>query len=360
MYGHVPEAFAQVVLHNRTTWANATLREWIEMREHLLEKERQQGKPEEWIIKRNHNIIETCERLAREVPNFCGTLRPAAASEVSKRQSALMDEIHFGKGCGDAPLTDWEKEFLRVSTWLDEALEIAERDGPKPPIGLLVEWVLSVELSEDLAKKRNEKRHREREAMTPPPGKQSTNRKNPFYPHPLELVHVARVVHIVIERTQQRFVEFSATNEAATGSRASHVSLVRQFLSTGDWYCELTGFINELKRLGYRRFRNEQECISWPHWKRSFNEDPWNTTRALLAFLYNVSNESIKTDLKPSRLKKAYDAKPIIAPGIRVFHTKEHPPRVGVLFRSGWSNRLHNGRPSPLDIGTTYCSIRDR
>lgn len=353
MYGHVPEAFAQVSLNDRSTWHNATLREWLDLRSHLLAKQAEQGDSVDWERRKTAAMFEVSRRLAEETGMFSGSPRPPKGGDMNKRQAELMDELFYKKYPEYDPLTEWETEFLKATTWLDEVLDAYKSTRAQSTLGLLFSWVIGVEDGENLAERRKQRRARYRDAVATVSERRMKSRKNPFYPRPVELVQIARATQIIIERIKWDYASFFVMGGPVPGTETDEAFRLREFMRAGCWSRKVLEFINDLRSLGYLPCRDEQECIEWPKWKRLFATHPWTATREFLAFLFDVSPATIRKDLSEGRLHKLYEESRLTR-SLRVFHRMNGRPRSVLILHSGWPDHLSNGKPSRYDSGTTY------
>lgn len=356
MYGHVPEAFEPVSLNDRSTWHNATLREWLDLRSHLLAKQAGQGDAGDWDDKKMKVMFEVASRLAKEMDIYSESPRPPKGGDVDKRRAELMDELFYKKYPEYDPLTEWETEFLEATKWLDEVLDAYKSTRDRSALGLLFSWVIGVEDCENLAERRKQRRARYRDAVATVSERRLKSRKNPFYPRPVELVHIARAAQLVIENIKRNYEVFFAYGGPVPGTETEDAFRLREFMRTSSWSQRIISFIDELRRIGYVPCRDEQECLGWPMWRSHFDKPAWATARAFLAFLFDVSPATIRKDLSEARLQRLYDGIKIHR-SLRVFHRKSGHPKAVTLLPPGWSERLTDGRPNRHDLGTTYYRL---
>jgi len=299
-YGHVPEQFSQVDLEDRTTWHRTTLREWLDQRFSLL----------------------------------------------TRKQD--LESNPDGK-----PLTAWELKFLGVTECLEEALVSYERGFHRTTIGLLFHWIMSIEDEQELAKKRFAERRRFKDSVSLQSDRRLKSNRNPFYPRPLELIHIDRVVHIIVANLVREFDVFHYFKDLDNAYDYEPNIEFPEFVKTNPSKLKLIRFHNYLKRYGYLIYAGEQDLIDWEGWAQIGNETLKTLSRSFLAFLFNVSTSTIRRDLSKGRLTTAYKDCGL-SKEHWVFVEKNEIPKSGVLFRSGWASRISGGSPNSFDLGPIF------
>lgn len=334
MHAPDPGAFEAVVLGDRMTWHRATLQEWINMLDHL--KRRQQ-------------------QLEQEPPGAKAPGPPKPAMSGRSKKSRYPDPIGMRAQMSrdGEDLTAWEVRFLKVSKDIDEAYAASRRAKSLEGVSLWIEWLLALERDASVANWRKEQRDLERGAIAQSSSRRLRYRRHPYYPGALELVHIAMVCQIVVERTLQGYRDFC--NESGELSRAQTTSArgLDEFLCSDAGRSEVIGLFADLRLRGYRLACSEEECLVWLKAHKHLFEKTWRLTRALLAYIFNVAPATIRKDLSPGRLNALY-AEMGIDRSLRVHHERTKVASVARLYRRGWSERPVNGRPDPRDEGTTY------
>lgn len=353
MYGHIPEAFTRVVLKDRSTWHNATLREWLDMRSFLKEKKTKYGDPGVWADRINHARIETHRRIGEEMNIHDTTSHPPRNYDSNKRYSEIMKELFYDRYPDYEPLSQWDNEYLSKSEWIDDLLEAYYSGTGDSSTVLLFKWLMTIEDEECLADKRAQQLTRYRDAVAISSRRRMKSRKNPFYPKPLELIHIARTTQLIMENIKREYDVYIMYGKSCGDTNTPQDKHIRKFMIENKWFDKIIDIIQELKRLGYMPCRNEQSCLEWTEWKCLFIESAWSFNRKFLAYIFDVSPDTVRKDLCQSRLQRLYDKYKIIK-ALRIFNAKPSHPRSSTLFRSGWTDRLQAGKPNRHDCSSTY------
>lgn len=353
MQGQIPDAFEQVSLGDRSTWHRATLRDWLELRDNLLEKQRNQGDLGEWSSRQLRALMEANSRLAMEMRIGSGRARPPIGGDVDKRRTELMKELFYDKYPDFDPLSEWEVEFLKQSEWLEQVIADYDRNFRRSNIGLLFTWLMDVEDELKLRAHRQNQRLRYRAAVAPRSDRRLKSRKNPFYPSPAELVRIAAAADIVIENYKRDFAHYLTYGEPVPGTESVEDFHIRDFLRNGTALTSVERLIDALRQYGYLLCRSEFACRDWPDWKESLRNSTRAASRSLLAFIFDVNVATIRKSLSRGVLTKEYN-RFHVAEAHRVYPEPGQTPNVANLLRSGWTHRIVDGAPSRYDSGRSY------
>jgi hypothetical protein len=218
---------------------------------------------------------------------------------------------------------------------------------------LLTDWLIGIEDDLDLALAREAERARNYEALANPSQRQLKCRRNPFYPRPLELIRIDLALTIVVANIARGFDTYIPYGGPVPGTESEHAFRVREFLRTDAPSRAVLRFIGDLKRLGYLPYRGEQDVIDWEGWPMVLDNPHRAAARDLLAFLFSVTKDTIRTDLAHTRLRFAY-GKYKVAKQHRIYIHKNVVPKSATILRSGWFTRVQNGRVNRYDEGTTF------
>lgn len=332
MKGRIPEAFEQISLTDRSTWHRATLREWLELRDHLQEKQRNQGDLQEWSSRQFRALVEANSRLAEEMDIKRSVRRPPLGGDVDKRRVELMKELFYDKYPEFDPITEWEAEFLKHSQWLDEVVAVYDRDLRRSSLGLLFTWIIDVEEEQDLRLRRQTIQARNRDAVAPQSARRLKSRKNPYYPSPAELVRIAAAGDIVVENYKRDYAHFLTYGDPVPNTESIEDFRVREFLRSGTALKSVEHFIDALRQYGYLLCRSEFACRDWPGWKDSLRKSTRAASRSLLAFIFDVDEATIRKSLSRGVLTKEYD-RYHVAEAHRVYLERGQTPDVANLLR---------------------------
>lgn len=206
----IPHAFRFVTLSNRNTWENSTLEEWVCKRQELLKKREHSGDLRAHWVEYIRAYSEANKRVKEEDKEAGRRHRgPLSGRQRARIEEILKDEFFTGRTI-PVGFNDWEREFLLVSDWLDEFLNGEPCSNPWLA-NKLFWWLLDTEASTGLTKMRRECLARRQESVAPTadPGRRMPRKKNPFLPHPLELIWIHRC-------SVQRLSELKRIIETAT------------------------------------------------------------------------------------------------------------------------------------------------
>ena len=151
-YGLIPERFNCIDLDDRHTWHRATLREWLDHRFHLLAK-----------------------------------------------KARVSDDP------GSGPLTQWETKYLYMTECLEEALVHYEQCVCRDTMGLLFDWIVSIEDELGIEKTRATRRRRLQDSVAQFSDRRLKSNRNPFYPRPPELIHIHQASLILITNMRRDY-----------------------------------------------------------------------------------------------------------------------------------------------------------
>lgn len=363
MSAGIPEAFERVSLGDDWTWHRATLREWLDMRHYLVEKQKKQKETGDALKIHLQATKFARSQMTKEMGIAGGGRRPTPTGDGVKRHAELMAEYIKREYPGLDPLTEWEVCFLDASTWLDAVLEDYRKSWPRSSTGLLFSWLLRVEDEAELAERRLQKRERNRDAVAPVSTRRLKYQKNPFFPRPIELVQVAIAAEIVVANAARELSVFVSYGDPP-GTEGDNEFRVREFMRAQSWNRKPCSFVDDMRRLGYETVHNEIECRQWPTWRTFFLEslkrhdakkpiEPRATSRELLAWLFEVDVLTIQRYVSKGRLQREY-AKHGLSPEYRVYIEKNRLAECANVYRSGWGPRVTQGGPDPRDVGTTF------
>lgn len=364
MAAGIPEAFVQVSLGDQWTWHRATMREWLDQRRVLWEKRRTLC--ERWDIQKINAdaMIYAHNTLGREMGIYDGSPHPPPGDDIAKRGAELKAEYIRREYAGYEPLTEWEQQFLDASEWLDSLMEDYRRAGNRSASGTILSWLVAVESEQDLANKRAQQRVRNRDAVNQCASRRLKSKKNPFFPRPLELVQIAMAAEIVVANAARELSVFCSYGDPVPGTESVHEFRVREFMRSASWKRRPGAFVDNLRRLGYETVHNEFECHEWPGWHTFLLEaqtkfeageliEPRPTSRALLAWLFDVDVLTIRKYVSRGMLTRAY-AKAGLNLEYRIFVEKKQTIDCANVYRSGWASRVSSGRPESVDTGMTF------
>jgi len=354
MYGFVPEAFSQVVLSDRRTWHRATFREWLDLRRELLEREKQQQELRHLDREKLHAQFEAYRILNKEMDVLGDSPRPPKGGDIEKRRRILIDKLFYSKHPEYQPLTEWEREFLDVSAWMEKAYEAyAKHRGLPDPLAILFEWLITIEDNLGLAQRREAEREKAFRSVSKK-SRRSRRRINQYYPRPIELIYIYKSAMTIIHNIKDRFQTYIAYGDPIPGTQSKLDLKLNDFLRDNRHNDLTIRFTHQLKSYGYIPFQEEEACIQWDHWKEVIAKlTPAQAARKYLAFLFKVSESTIKRDLSRSTLKRMYNEYEV-KEGYRRYLDGKGTVESAFFYKQGWYLRLENGEPSRFDWGITY------
>lgn len=349
------DAFELVNLRDHHTWHNVTMREWIDMRVHLVEKRK--NNPE---LQRLWGLyfkarIKAKKRLWKEVGLSRKKEKPPIEGPYLTKLDAILKEIFFSKHDIPDGFTSWEMEFLRRTDWLGTLIEdYQQMPGRSSTTLLLLEWLVTIEDEQNIAEGRAKKREEYAECVSKFHDRKKHRGEIPYLPRPLELLGIYRACLIITENIKRSFHRGITKHNLLDDPKAAQNKIDHWVKTRTGAHCSfLRNFIQHLQTLGYPLYRDEDMILSWKEWEKVLTKPRANITKELLAYMFGSEASTIKRDLAKSTLKKEYDN----------FHIEEEWREyldgnttlfTGVVRERGWYNLVGSGHPNLYCRNTVY------
>ena len=329
-----PPEFGAVTLRNRHTWHRATLLQWINTYNAIVKRisEAMSWAPDSPIYNRTRE--RAIKRLWREEARAGRPTDVAIEGQLARRLDQIIYQEFVTSAMYRELLTDWEEEFLNTCVWLNE-LEDQRGIGRQTLVGLLAEWVASVEAEFDAGAVREKKRREDRQAVAG--GRVRTHRgQNPYYPSPIDLLGIWRAVMAIVARIQWEHQAY----ESRAADRGPSVPKGRKTARSrkprgADFLNHLKPLFDSLRTQGFSPAVSLDEILGWKAWTRVHERGCSTFATEMTARLFGVKATTVQRDLTAGSLKKEYRR-------YRVPRALQHPPkrpgevRVGVIRECQW------------------------
>lgn len=379
MRDRIPQQFRRVDLSKSRTWSNATLFEWIEMRRNLKERADALPPPNEqfrnWI-----QVNAEARRQLRREDAASGRKTSGPLSGLQRdRLGQIAGELWDKCGYTRDGFSDWERDFMRCSSWIDAIVSGTMHEDAANSAYVLFEWVLKIEDETDLRRLREDDRVRRSSsvAVSAPKGTRAPRNKNAFLPHPLELMGIYRRGLLVLDDLKQRmdlaeeagvvYDEYDACYPCPRCSaRYVYMNEARQCcedmltpdeLAKVDSYCDfvppgdidgrgtISEFFKSVWDVGYETAVTIEGMLEWDGWRRLRTTPALEFAKDFVGFMFGAAPATVRRKLGKSSLDQLYD-RFRIAIELRYHLDEEMPAFPSVVFGPDWFNSLDDqGHP---------------